>query len=220
MTESFSEYKKTLDGVLNSVNYLYSGDIISSEIKKFKEVKNTSINSVNFILDCLHQIYDLSFYELFDKSSQIIIPTESINESSNLIDQILSKLDYSPHYIFCSQKSSSLLGININYNNIKPLPSYFYHIDRFVGLNLDVCFCPLIAEKDDDVVLFVSDAAIQSLVYTIQNMEYLINRSDEDRSLWQHEMVYNFYNCKYKSDKIIIRNISTIRESKINQIFQ
>lgn len=216
--DSFNEYKKTLEQVLQGLSYLYSGDIISSNVEIYEETKDIPLTSPTFILNSVKDIYDKSFSKLFNEVPEIVIPNESINRESNIIDFIISKLNFKPCYLFCSDNSKKLLGLTKKMESLQSLPGYFYSIDKYVGINLDVFYCPLIKEEDDDYVFYVVDSAIQSLVWIIQNMDYSISPIDETNTYWQHKIVYNFYTCKYNSVKIVIRNVSKIRESKINNL--
>lgn len=218
MKENFFEYKKTLEQVLHNVNYLYSGDIISSELKTFTENKNSSQASPSFIINVIKDIYDRSFYKLFETSDEIVISKESFLSNGNPIDYILSKINFNPSFLFCSDNSRKLLGLSQNLKNIKSLPSYFYSIYKFIGLNLETFYCPIINEDDGEYVIYATSSPIQSLVWSIQNMDYSILQSDKTNTTWEHKMSYSFYECNFSAIRIVIRNVSRIREVKINEI--
>ena len=86
----------------------------------------------------------------------------------------ISELGIKPLYIFCSDKSRKIFGISKNSNNTSAFPSYFYSIDKYIGMNVDVFYSPLVVEDEDEMILYVVDNSIQSLVYSIQNMDYTI----------------------------------------------
>jgi hypothetical protein len=65
--------------------------------------------------------------------------------------------------------------------------------------------------------MYLVDSGIQSLVYSIQNMTYDIERVDEFDK-WKHTINYTLYDCNYKSFKLIIKDLSKIREDKINKL--
>lgn len=218
MRESFSEYKKTLDQVLSNIDYLYSGDVISSFEKDYQEVRKSPLTSPTFIINSIVNIYNESLKNMFDRSSEVVIPKESINDETNLIDLITTKIGYDPGFIFCSDSTKRFFSNSKISKSINSLPSYFYSIDRFVGINLNVYYSPIIKENEGEQIIYATDRSIQSLVYSIQNMDYLIEKVDDDNSNWSHKIVYSFFNCKFKSTKIVIRNVSTIRQSKINEI--
>jgi hypothetical protein len=102
------------------------------------------------------------------------------------------------NYIFCSNKLKhhfeSLIPPSIN----KEMPEYFNSIGNSTYIN------PYIIENDNEFILFIVDGGIQSLVYGIQNMDYIIEKTSTDK--WSHTMNYKLYNCNYNSCKLIINN--------------
>ena len=220
MRESFTEYKKTLEQNLMSISYLYNGDVISSHDSCYIEIKNSPLTSPSFIINSIVNIYQESFDIMVSKSKEFIIPLESINDIGkdvNIFDKI-SELGINPLYVFCSDKSRKLFGISKNLNNTSAFPSYFYNIDKYIGINVEVFYSPLVKEETDEVVLYVVDKSIQSLVYSIQNMDYKIEQNDKDNIEWKHTMFYNLYDCRFNSYKLSIRNVSRLRNDKINKI--
>jgi hypothetical protein len=224
--ESFSEYKKTLEKNLMKVSYLYNGDVISSIDSQYTDIKKSPLTSPSFIINCIVNIYQESFDIMINKSKEFIIPLESLMEVGsdlNMFDRI-SELGIKPLYIFCSDKSRKLFGISKPDNN-SAFPSYFYKIQKYISVNVDVFYSPLIKDNEDELVLYVVDNSIQSLVYSIQNMDYIIEPNmeiysftDDDNMEWKHTINYNLYDCNYKSYKLVIKEISKIREDKINKI--
>jgi len=226
--ESFNEYKKTIEHNLVNISYLYSGDILSYTDSQYKEIKSSPLTSPTFIINTFVEIYNKSFDIMKSKSKTLIIPEESINGvgvSGNLFDKIF-ELGVKPVYIFCSEKGKKLFG-QVRSSNTSALPSYFHSIDNFVGMNLELFHSPLIEiEEDvDEIVLYVSDAPIQSLVYSIQNMDYLVDPTSTIEgfipnipSRWEHKINYKLYDCKFNSYKISIRNLTRLRDDKINKI--
>ena len=85
-------------------------------------------------------------------------------------------------------------------------------------MNVDVFYSPLVVEDEDEMVLYVVDNSIQSLVYSIQNMDYTIEPIDDDNLEWKHTINYNLYDCRFNSYKLSIREISRLRNDKINKI--
>ena len=219
MRESFSEYKKVLEQNLMKVSYLYNGDVISSTDSQYIEIKNSPLTSPSFIINGIVNIYQESFNMVFSKSREFIVPIESINNSKdiNMFDKI-SELGIKPLYIFCSDKSRKIFGISKNSNNTSAFPSYFYSIDKYIGMNVDVFYSPLVVEDEDEMILYVVDNSIQSLVYSIQNMDYTIEPIDDDNIEWKHTINYNLYDCRFNSYKLSIREISRLRNDKINKI--
>lgn len=200
------------------VSYLYNGDVISSTDSQYTEIKNSPLTSPSFIINGIVNIYQESFNMVFSKSREFIIPIESINSKDiNMFDKI-SELGIKPLYIFCSDKSRKIFGISKNSNNTSAFPSYFYSIDKYIGMNVDVFYSPLVVEDEDEMVLYVVDNSIQSLVYSIQNMDYTIEPIDDDNIEWKHTINYNLYDCRFNSYKLSIREVSRIRNDKINKI--
>ena len=155
-----------------SISYLYNGDVISSVDSQYTEIKNSPLTSPSFIINSIVNIYQQSFNIMTTKCKEFIIPLESLNDS-NMFDKI-SELSINPLYIFCSDKSRKLFGISKSKTNTSAFPSYFYPIDKYIGINVDVFYSPLIKDDDDELILYVVDKSIQSLVYSIQNMDYKI----------------------------------------------
>jgi hypothetical protein len=218
--ESFSEYKKTLEQNLMSISYLYNGDVISSIDSHYTEVKNSPLTSPSFIINSMVNIYQESIDIMISKSKEFIIPLESLNDIGkdvNMFDKI-SELGIKPLYIFCSDKSRKLFGISKSKTNTSAFPSYFYPIDKYIGINVDVFYSPLINDDEDEMVIYVVDNSIQSLVYSIQNMDYIIDANNDDNIEWKHTINYNLYDCRFNSYKLSIRDVSRLRHDKINKI--
>ncbi len=217
MRESFSEYKKTIESNLLNISYLYDGDIISSTDSSFSELKTTPLTSPTFIINSIVNIYNQSIDKMFNKSVEYVIPKESINEK-NIFDRIL-ELKINPVYIFCSEKSKKLFSGSKSSSSTSAFPNYFYRLDKYIGLNVDLFYCPLISDEDEDEsIFFITDSSIQSLVYGIQNMDYEIYTESDTNSEWIHKMKYNLYDCKFNSYKVVVKNVSKIRQDKINSI--
>ncbi len=49
-------------------------------------------------------------------------------------------------------------------------------------------------------------------------MDYEIYSENNSNSEWIHKMTYNIYDCRYNSYKIVVKNVSKIRQDKINSI--
>jgi len=218
--ESFTEYKKTLEQNLMNISYLYNGDVISSIDSQYTEIKNSPLTSPSFIINSIANIYQESFDMMISKSKEFVIPEESLGslgKQDNLFDRII-ELGIKPVYIFCSDKGKKLFGITKNPGTTSAFPPYFYNIDKYAHINLEIFYSPLINEDDDESILYVIDNSIQSLVYSIQNMDYKIEPNDETNSEWKHTMFYNLYDCRFNSYKLSIKNVSRLRNDKINKI--
>lgn len=211
MRESFSEYKKTLEMNLMKITYLYDGDIISSVEKDYSEIKTNPLTSPSFIINAIINIYNESFNNMVLKSREIIISEESTNNPNWLYNIMPDSL-----YIFVSENGRKHLDGRIESGHA--FPGYFYNFGTYVtGCNIaKVYYSPIIEELEDERVYFITDKSIQSLVYSIQNMDYLIDQNGDGE--WKHTIKYNLYDCKFNSYKLVVKNISKIRDDKINQV--
>jgi hypothetical protein len=230
MRESFLEYKKTIEQNLINIGHLYSGDIISSVSVDYAEIKDKSLTSPSFIINTIVDIYNKSFQKMMDRSKEIIIPIENLKENFIFNEDILCKnLDINPAYIFCSESDKLFFGPFTKNNLGRPLPDYLYCINEYFNIHSEVFYSPFIKENPDEIVMYVVDAPIQGLVYSIQNMDYQIEpisyKVNEVKefipnitSKWRHKMTYNLYDCKFNSYKVCIREVSKIRNDKINKI--
>ena len=201
-----------------NISYLYNGDVISSIDSHYTEVKNSPLTSPSFIINSIVNIYQESFDIMISKSKEFVIPLESLGDfRQEVIFDRINELGIKPVYIFCSDKGKKLFGITKSPGTTSAFPSYFYNIDKYPHINLEIFYTPLIKE-DDESILYVVDNSIQSLVYSIQNMDYKIEPNDESNTEWKHTMIYNLYDCRFNSYKLSIRNVSRLRHDKINKI--
>lgn len=206
-----------------NISYLYNGDVLSSVDSQYTEIKHSPLTSPSFIINSIVNIYQESFDIMINKSKEFVIPLESIKLSlggkGNIIDVIIGELKLKPAYIFTSDKGRKLFSITKNPGTTSAFPAYFYNIDKYPNLNLEIFYTPLINDDDDDeLILYVVDNSIQSLVYSIQNMDYGIEPNDDNNTEWKHTMIYNLYDCRFNSYKLSIRNVSRLRHDKINKI--
>lgn len=198
-----------------NISYLYNGDVVSSIRSQYTEIKNSPLKSPTFIINTMVNIYQESIDIMIGRSKEFIIPLESIN-SINIFDKI-SELGIEPLYIFCSDRSRRFFSM-IKSNNTSAFPSYLYPIDKYVSTNVSVFYSPLIKDDYDELILYVVDKSIQSLVYSIQNMDYIIDSNGSENLGWKHTINYNLYDCKFNSYKLSIRDVSRLRNDKINNI--
>jgi hypothetical protein len=212
MPEVFSDYKKIIENNLVNVPFLFAGDVISSHLKSFNCQRDQEHMSPMFVIDCFDEIYRQSFYEMVSKSKEIIISSESISN----VYQSLTSLGINTKFIFSTNKFSRYIGTHFKVVNHRAFPPHFYAIEKIFGLDIDILNSPLITELEDEIVIYVTDKPIQSLVYTIQNMDYVIKKIS--RKKWSHVINYPFYDCVYNSYKVVIRDISKIRENKIKDL--
>lgn len=215
MRETFDEYKETLEKNFINFTYLYDGDILFSKNLSYTETVNNHSISPSFIIRTIDKIYRQSFRNLIGKSKDIIISYDfSKNDlSSQKIFSLIDNLNIKPVYVFCSDNSKKYFGITKEQNG--PFPKYFYNIQTIYNKNYDLYTSPMVENDDDEIVLYVSDSSIQSLVYSIQNMEYEIV---DDGLKKNHTIKYPFYECDFNSYKVVIKDVSKIRDEKIDKI--
>lgn len=209
MKESFSEYKKTLDRNLIKFEYLYSGDIISSQDKIYTEVKKNSLVSPSTILNCINRIYVDSIDKMISKSIDTTIPILNKDDSIKKINGIMLSNDYH----FTSSKFYDTFGFKKVISRNNSFPEYFYPINSnrwFIS--------PNIIEFNDQYNLYLVDKPIQSLIYIIQNMEYDIEYISKYKKEYKHIIKYKIYDCDYTCKNFIIKDTLKIRDEKIENI--
>ena len=221
MRESFDEYKKTIESNISNISFLYNGDVLSSTDSYYTHVLSSENTSPSFIISTIENIYNESFKMMDNKSKTIVISKESIKLSAggkgNIIDFIIGELKLKPTYIFTSEKSKTFFSAIKRLDNTRSFPGYFYNIDRYNNINLEIFHSPIIEEDKGESIMYLVDSGIQSLVYSIQNMTYEVEKIVEFDK-WKHTINYSLYDCRYKSYKLIIKDLSKIREDKINKI--
>jgi hypothetical protein len=211
----FSDYKKTLEDLLQNISFLYSGDVISSEERTMTmNVKHNSF-SPDLMRDVLLDIYDDSLTEMMEKSEEFSIASNNLKDIYQLLD-----MNVNSKYLFYSNNSN----LNLNISNHSEgefgsyfLPSYFNQRIKLSSYGSDVSayFSPIIKDSIDEYEIFLTDNPIQSLVWSLQNMTYEII---QDYEINKHIVKYRFYHCDYKSVKIVVRSLGKIREKKISSL--
>jgi len=224
MRESFDEYKSTIESNVINFTYLYDGDVISSKNESYAEIVNHGRTSPIPIINCISDIYNKSIQMMMDKSIEKVIGVKNIinipgDKADNIfyyINQLKNDVkNYKPLYIFCSENSRKLFGITKKVSTNKPFPYYLYDIHKYHSMSYDLYLSPLIDDNEDEFHVYVTDRSIQSLVYSIQNMEYDIVKIGDD---YKHTIYYKLYDCDFTCYKLVIKDISRMREDKINQL--
>ncbi len=216
MNQTFSEYKKTIDDFLTGIDFIYSGDIINSEKLKFSRKLNNRTFSSIFISEIICEIYNWSFKKMFEKSKEIVV------HRSKFIDvyELMEQFNLNPRLLFYSKNSNLNLNLGDHLNgdakNNGYLPGYF--IRRFklmtFGKEVSAYYSPNIEDSSDDCNFYLSDNSNQSMVWSLQNMEYQI--IDLNNGLYEHVVNVPVYNCNYNSYKIRVIDTQKIREEKID----
>lgn len=214
-SSSFSEYKKSLEDILQNISFLYSGDVISSEERTITmKLKHSSL-SPSIIRAVLLDIYVDSMKEMYKKSSEVSLDFNEFKDVYQLFDVFNS-----PRFLFYSNNSK--LNIDFAYKNLESddfqfLPTYFTQTHRLMSYGKDVLtyFSPEIEDTVNCYKIYISDSPIQSLVWSLQNMSYDI---EDCKNYYKHTLRYNFYNCDFKSTNFMIKNICKLRDEKIDTL--
>jgi hypothetical protein len=199
MLDSFDDYKSIIDNNVINFDYLYSGDVISSMKSSYSEIKDINSTSPRFIISAIDDIYLKSIEYMKSISDELIIVSsgdKSINSYIKMIDYDIIK-NYK--YAFTSKVKDG------NVNNV--FPSYFYKITHLYQIE----FYKLL-DDGKDVIIYLCDKPIQSLVYSLHNMKYEILPLNGG---YHHKMVYDFYECDFNSLKVHFKDISSIRNEKL-----
>lgn len=237
MRESFDEYKKTIESNLVKFPYLYDGDVISSTKHNLSRNFNNKNTSPSFIIDCISKIYDLSVEEMMSKSINInlnIDPNGLRSDSAthiqkyinDNINSVQNKFNFKTKYIFTSKTGIKLFTFTGGMKSIQkhPFPNYMYVNKKYNSKGYDLYHSPLIDDLDDGYIdgvlnnidIYLIDSSIQGLVYSIQNMDYVVDKLDDDS--YKHTIYFDLYDCDYKSYKLSLKDISKLRDDKINII--
>ena len=218
----FENYKKSLEDYLQSVEFIYSGDIISSTNLRLSEKKQHSSFSADLFSKLMIEIYNLSIKKMFEKSKDIIIHRNNFVDVYQVIDKLHSN-GFSSKLLFFSNNSNS--NLNLGGNNIfkEPedghtfLPTYFTRQFKMMSFGVDVScfFCPIIEDNVDDCHFYIVDKPIQSMVWSLQNIDYSINKSF---SMNEHQIKIPIYDCDYNVYRVRVVNTQKLREDKINSI--
>jgi hypothetical protein len=83
------------------------------------------------------------------------------------------------------------------------------------GKEVSAYYSPLISDDVDDCHFYLIDRPIQSMVWSLQNMNYSVNKGFSSN---EHVIKIPIYNCDYESYKIRVVNTQKLRNDKINLI--
>lgn len=211
----FSDYKKTLEDLLQNISFLYSGDVISSEERTMTiDVKHNSF-SPELMRNVLLDIYNDSITNMIEKSEEVSISSNNLKDIYQLMD-----MNSNSKYLFYSSNSNLNLNISSHLEGEFGsyfLPSYFNQRIKLASYGSDISayFSPIIKDNIDEYEILFVDKPIQSLVWSLQNMTYEIV---PDFGKYKHIVKYRFYDCDYKSVKIVVRSLGKIREKKISSL--
>ena len=210
-------YKKTLEDFLQKIDFIYSGDVINSIDKTYIQRFKHSSFSENLCKVVMIDIYNWSFDQMMIKSKEIII------HRSKFIDvyDLMNSLKINPKIIFYSNNSNLNLQLGDHLLNKEDdqgyLPNYFNRRFKLMsyGREVSAYYSPKIDDNIDDCHFYLVDRPIQSMVWSLQNMNYSINKSFSSN---EHVVKIPIYNCDYEVYKIRVVNTQKLREDKINSI--
>lgn len=212
------DYKAQLEKELILSPFIFAGNVISSTELSFVRNLNTDNISKKVINDCIIDIYKKSISSMIEKSKEIIIEKDSLSLTSSVIHS----LDINSRYIFSSRRFTN--SFRTKTESILPtdytLPKYLFPIEKksyMLPLNIDFMISPLIKDDNDETIVYTTDDPIQSLVYTIQNMDYKITNSDTG---FIHQITYPYYDCSYNVLKLTIRDKSKLRQQKLKELLK
>jgi hypothetical protein len=211
-------YKKTLEDFLQTIDFIYSGDVINSIDKTYIQKFKHSSFSANLCKDVIVDIYNWSFNQMMVNSKEIILHRNNFSDIYELMD----KISINPKILFYSQNSNMNLNLGSHLLELEDdghsyLPSYFTRRFKLMsyGKEVSAYYSPLILDDVDDCHFYLVDRPIQSMVWALQNMSYSINRSFSSN---EHVIKIPIYNCDYEVYKIRVVNTQKLREDKINLI--
>jgi hypothetical protein len=216
MSKGFDNYKKALEDFLQKIEFIYSGDVISSTEKSYIGKLKHSSFSADLIRNALVDIYDTSFNMMVESSKEIII------HRNNFLDiyDFMNKIPIVPKIMFYSKNSN--LNLNFGGHLLESedfregyLPNYFSRRFKLMSFGMEVSafYSPKIEDDIDDCCFYLVDKPIQSMVWALQNMSYTLKRGLSSN---EHLIKIPIYNCDYEVYKIRVVDTQKIRDQKIN----
>lgn len=216
-TAAFDNFKKSLEDFLQTIEFIYAGDVISSVDKSYsKKLKHLSF-SAEFMKEIMIDVYNQSFKKMIENSKEIVIDRNNFTDIHNLINE----LSLNPKILFFSSHSNK--NLNLGHSTLDKsddklfLPHYFTRKFKLMAYGTDVSafISPLIEDTEDDCHFYLIDKPIQSMVWSLQNMTYDMNRGFSSND---HFIKLPVYDCDYNAVKIRVINTQKLREEKINSI--
>jgi len=217
INNTFDNYKKSLEDYLQNIDFIYSGDVINSTNKVYtNKLKHEQFSSQLF-RDSIIDVYNYSFNKMIENSKEVVIHRNKFSIDNLLNILIDSKI------LFCSDNSYSFMlrhyvtstnffsTTSIEDEGIGYLPDFFK--SKLKIEDVSFYYSPNIKDDVDDFHFYLVDRPIQSMVWSLQNMTYTINKSFLNN---EHVLKFPIYNCDYTSYKIRVIDTQKIREDKIN----
>jgi hypothetical protein len=213
----FEYHKTTLENFLQKVDFIYSGDVISSVEMKFNRSLNHNSFSASFIKEIIIDVYKKSFNKMIEKSEEIIVNRNSFHDIYDFMDSI----PLIPKILFYSKNSNLNLKLGSHLLEEEDgkgyLPNYFNRRFKFLsyGKEVSAYYSPKIEDDIDDCHFYLVDKPIQSMVWSLQNMIYDIEFGPISNN---HMIKLPIYDCDFMAYKIRVVDTQKLRNNKINLI--
>jgi hypothetical protein len=133
---------------------------------------------------------------------------------------LIDKISINPKIMFYSKNSN--LNLNLGGHLLEDdghsyLPTYFNRRFKLMssGVEVSAYYSPIIEDDIDDCHFYLIDRPIQSMVWALQNMSYVVNKGFSSN---EHVIKLPIYDCDYEVYKIRVVDTEKIREEKINTL--
>lgn len=216
---NLNNFKTLLEGQLEQTEFIYAGDVIDSTTSLFSQSIEGHEFSPDLVTEMLTEVYNQSFQDMVDNCSEITINRRDFKDLYNVIEE----LSWTPTILFFSTRE----GLNLELEgelvaNLDDfIPPYFSKryqlrvsslaLNGRRDLEISAFFSPLIGESATESVFYLVDRPIQSLVWSLQNLEYQIEPN-------QHLITLPVYRCNFQALKIRVVDTQKLRDNKINRV--
>lgn len=216
---NLNNFKTLLEGQLEQTEFIYAGDVIDSTTSLFSQSIEGHGFSPDLVTEMLTGVYNQSFQDMVDNCSEMTINRRDFKDLYSLIEE----LSWTPTILFFSTRE----GLNLELEGELPpnsgsfIPPYFSKryqlrvsslaLNGPRDLEISAFFSPLIKESATESVFYLVDRPIQSLVWSLQNLEYQIEPN-------QHLISLPVYRCNFQALKIRVVDAQKLRDNKINRV--
>lgn len=216
---SLNNFRSLLEEQLESTEFIYAGDVIDSTTSLFSKSIEGHRFSPDLVTEMLTGVYNQSFQHMADNCSEMVIDRRNFKD----LYRVIEELSWSPTILFFSTRE----GLNLELEGELPpdsgsfIPPYFSKkyqlrvsslaLNGPKDLEISAFFSPLIKESATESVFYLVDRPIQSLVWSLQNMEYQIG-------IEQHILSLPVYRCNFQALKIRVVDTQRLRNNKINTV--
>lgn len=207
------DYYKQVEDFIIKFDYLYSGDVISSSDKSTSFNLNLDKISTTAITRLINNIYQDSILDMINRTNDI-----KTFDLSNIDNAIKSTVNYK--YAFVNKNFLNHINAGSFRFSIPVEPVHWKAFDamykKYTFGTLDIyCIDDILTDEElnseDDMIIYLTDRPIQSLIYTMNTTSYEIKNNN-------HKIEYKVFNCDFKSRKIVIRNLEVDRDIKIDSL--